>query len=138
MESCDQVSLEEFDTENLSDICQSLQKSSLQFAQEFESTYQQFKLFRKKVKDESAALDEMPLKPRAHTRKWLEQHGLGQEITFTVFFEALLNELATEKRLDLTTRTVIPTKEIASLYRIPQDTAISVFDLLERTPVLFH
>lgn len=138
MESCDQVSLEEFDTENLSDICQSLQKSSLQFAQEFESTYQQFKLFRKKVKDESAALDEMPLKPRAHTRKWLERHGLSQEITFTVFFEALLNELATEKRLDLTTRTLIPTKEIASLYRIPQDTAISVFDLLERTPVLFH
>jgi hypothetical protein len=138
MESCDQVSLEEFDTENLSDICQSLQKSSLQFAQEFESTYQQFKLFRKKVKDESAALDEMPLKPRAHTRKWLEAHGLCQEISFTRFFETVLNELASEKRLDLTTRSLIPTKDIASLYRIPQDTPISVFDLLERTPVLFH
>ncbi len=138
METCDTTSLEEYDTENLSDICRSLQKSSLQFAQEFESTYQQFKLFRKKVKDESAALDEMPLKPRAATRKWLETHGIMTEVSFTRFFETLLNQLAAEKRLDLTSRTVIPTRDIAALYQIPVETPISVFDLLERTPVLFH
>jgi hypothetical protein len=138
MESCDEVSLEEYDTENLSDICQTLQKSSIQFAQEFESTYQQFKLLRKKVKDESAALDEMPLKPRAATRKWLAAKGLSNEVTFTLFFETLLNQLAADHRLDLTNRTIIPTKDIASLYQIPLDVPISIFDILERTPLLFH
>jgi hypothetical protein len=138
METSDTVSLEDYDTENLSEICHSLQKSSVKFAEEFETTYQQFKLFRKKVKAESSTLDAVPLKPRAHTRKWLEANGLSQEISFGDFFDFLLSQLAARKRLDLTSRSLLPTKDVANLYRIPVEKPISIFDLLERTPTLFH
>ena len=142
METISIVFLEEEDSdtsgESLKELCQSLQRSSLQLADTVEDTYQHFKGLRRKVKEEECSLDKMPLKPRAHTRKWLEAHGLPERCTYTEFFEEVLKELAQEDRLDLSARTLYPTASLATLLKVPKETPIHIIDFIALAPTLFH
>lgn len=142
METISIVFLEESDSdtsgESLKELCQSLQRSSTQLAETVEDTYQHFKGLRRKVKDEEYSLDKMPLKPRAHTRKWLEAHGLPERATYSEFFDQVLKELAQEDRLDLSARTLLPTPSLATLLKIPKDKAIHIIDFIALAPTLFH
>lgn len=126
------------DSENLQELCQSLQTSSLQLADAIEDTYQHFKLIRRKVKDEEYSLDKMPLKPRAHTRAWMAAHGLPEQVCFEEFFAVILDELAKDNRLDLSARSLLPNTHLAALCKIPVDQPIHIMDFLSLVPTLFH
>jgi hypothetical protein len=141
MESISIVLLEEDSDDNgqnLKELCQSLQQSSLQLATAVEDTYQHFKLIRRKVKEEEHSLDKLPLKPRAHTRKWLEAHGLPEQCNYADFFTEVLNELSKEDRLDLSRRTLVPNASLAALVKIPVDVPIHIMDFISLTPTMFH
>lgn len=142
METISIVFLEEDDSdtsdESLKELCQSLQRSSLQLAETVEDTYTHFKGLRRKVKEEEYSLDKMPLKPRAHTRKWLEAKGLSEKITYTEFFEEVLKELSQDNRLDLSARTLVPTNSLATLLKIPKENPIHIIDFISLAPTLFH
>lgn len=132
------LSQEEDDPSCIEDLCHSLQKSSQTLLLQFEETYQQFKLMRSKVKEQSVVLDTMGLKPRAHTRKWLHLHSLPETISFGEFFDVVLTRLAKENRLSLTGRTVKAPTDIAELFDVPEEVPLSIFHFLERAPLVFH
>jgi hypothetical protein len=82
--------------------------------------------------------DNQPLKPKAHARKWIQSHGLSETPTFHEFFEVVCKELQGNDRLDITNRTLTPTKDIAKLFKIPENQAIHIFEFLLLVPDVFH
>jgi hypothetical protein len=128
----------DLDSVGLEDLCNALNKSCRQVTEIYNDTYMQFRGLRKKVKDEMHTMDHQPLKPKAHAKKWIQAHGLSETPTFHDVFEAICEDLKGEDRLDLTNRTLTPTKEIAKLFKIPENKPIHIFDFLLLVPEVFQ
>ena len=128
----------DFDSGDIDELCQALNKSCKQVTDLYNDTYMQFRGLRKKVKDEMNTLDRHPLKPKTHVKRWLKKHTLPETPSFQEFFEVICNELAKEDRLNLSARTVTPTKEIASLFNIEAEKPIHILDLLMQATEVFH
>jgi hypothetical protein len=127
----------DLDSVDLDELCQALDKSCKQVADLYNDTYMQFRGLRKKVKDELNTLDRQPLKPKPHVKKWLKKQNLPESPTFHEFFEVVCDQLTKEDRLDLSQRTVRPTKEIATLFHIEAEKPIHVLDLLVHATEVF-
>lgn len=128
----------DLDSVGIDELCQALDKSCKEVTDLYNDTYMQFRGLRKKVKDEMHTLDRQPLKPKPHIKRWLKKHNLPETPTFQEFFGVICDVLAKEDRLDLSQRTLKPTKEIASLFRIEAETPIHVLDLLMQAPEVFQ
>ncbi len=128
----------DLDSVGVEELCKALNDSCKQVTDLYNDTYMQFRGLKKKVKDELHTLDRHPLKPRAHVKKWLQSHELPDCPSFQEFFEAVCRDLKREDRLDITARTVTPTKEVAKLFKIKENQPIHIFDLLLRAPEVFH
>lgn len=128
----------DLDSVGIDELCQALDKSCKQVADLYNDTYMQFRGLRKKVKDEMHTLDRQPLKPKPHVKRWLKKHNLSETPSFQEFFAVVCDELSKSDRLDLTNRTLTPTKEIASLFRVEAEVAIHVLDLLMQATEVFQ
>jgi hypothetical protein len=128
----------DLDSVGVEELCQALSKSCKQVTEVYNDTYMQFRGLRKKVKDELHTMDHQPLKPKAHAKKWIQAHGLPETPSFHDFFEAICKELQDEDRLDITNRTLIPTKDIAKLFKVPANEPIHIFDFLLLVPDVFQ
>lgn len=141
MEQNEPVLLEEesdLDSVGIDELCQALDKSCREVTDLYNDTYMTFRGMRRKVKDEMHTMDRQPLKPKSHAKKWIQAHGLSETPTFQEFFNAICTDLQAEDRLDLTYRTVTPTKEIAKLFRIEENKPIHILDFLVLAPEIFH
>ena len=127
----------DLDSTGVEELCQALNKSCQQVTDLYNDTYMQFRGLRKKVKEEMHTMDYQPLKPKSHVKKWLQNHELPETPTFHEFFAAVCHDLKREDRLDITHRTVTPTKEIAKLFRVEENKPIHIFDLLLQVPEVF-
>ena len=125
-------------TESIEELCSTLHKSSMLIASLFDETYDQFRSIRKKVKHETISLEDVPLHPRAQTRKWLAAHGLSESLTFQEFFSYVLDLLAKEQRLILTRRSVRPNAELAKLFHVEAEQELHILEFLSQIPTLFH
>lgn len=128
----------DLDSGEIDELCQALNKSCKQVTELYNDTYMQFRGLRKKVKDEMHTLDHQPLKPKAHVKRWLKKHNLPDTPSFQEFFEVICDELTKEDRLNLSERTVMPTKEIANLFNIEAEKPIHILDLLMQATEVFH
>ena len=128
----------DLDSVGIDELCVALNKSCKEVTDLYNDTYMQFRGLRKKVKDELNTMDRQPLKPKSHVKRWLKKHNLSDTPSFQEFFGVICDELAKEDRLDLSTRTIKPTKEIAMLFRVEAETPIHVLDLLMRAPEVFQ
>jgi len=128
----------DLDSIDLDELCQALNKSCKQVTELYNDTYMQFRGLRKKVKDELNTLDRLPLTPKPHVKRWLKKHKLSETPSFQEFFEIVCAELTKEDRLNLSARTITPTKEIASLFHIEAEKPIHVLDLLMQATEVFH
>lgn len=128
----------DIDSVGIDELCEVLDRSCKQVTDLYNDTYMQFRGLRKKVKDEMNTLDRTPLKPKSHVKRWLRKHNLSETPTFQEFFGVICDELTKGDRLDLSSRTVRPTKEIASLFQIEAETPIHVLDLLMKSTEVFH
>jgi hypothetical protein len=129
---------EEIDDTTIEELCEALHKSSQQIAELYNDTYIQFRGMKKKVKEEMNSMDKQALKPKAHAKKWIAAHDLPETPTFYEFFEKVCDDLAKEQRLDLATRTLVPTKEIAKLFRVKENEPIHILDFIMQAPEIFH
>jgi hypothetical protein len=128
----------DLDSVGIDELCQALNKSCKQVTDLYNDTYMQFRGLRKKVKDEIHTLDCHPLKPKPHVKRWLKKHNLPETPSFQEFFGAVCDELTKGDRLNLSERTVTPTKEIANLFNIEAEKPIHVLDLLMQATEVFH
>jgi hypothetical protein len=128
----------DLDSIGIDELCDALNKSCKQVTELYNDTYMQFRGLRKKVKDEMHTLDRQPLKPKSHVKRWLKKHKLPETPTFQEFFAEVCSQLEKEDRLDLSKRTVTPTKDIAQLFQIEAETPIHVVDLLMKATEVFH
>ena len=128
----------DLDSVGVEELCQALQTSCKQITDVYNDTYLQFRGLRKKVKEELHTMNHQPLKPKAHAKKWIQSHGLSETPSFHEFFEAICHELKAEDRLDITNRTLTPTKDIAKLFKIAENQPIHIFDFLLLVPSVFH
>lgn len=128
----------DLDSVDLGELCEILDKSCKQVADLYNDTYMHFRGLRKKVKDEMHTLDRQALKPKPHVKRWLKKQNLSETPSFHEFFEVVCDQLTKEDRLDLSKRTVRPTKEIANLFNIEAETPIHVLDLLMQATEVFQ
>jgi hypothetical protein len=71
--------------------------------------------------------------------KWLTDHRLPVECTFTDFFEVFVEEHKKEHRLDLSKRSICLNEEACILFGIKAvNPVVSLYDLLERLNVLYY
>jgi hypothetical protein len=128
----------DLDSVGIDELCQALDKSCKQVTDLYNDTYMQFRGLRKKVKDEMHTLDRHPLKPKSHVKRWLKKHNLSETPSFQEFFAVVCDELTKGDRLNLSERTVTPTKEIANLFNIEAEKPIHVLDLLMQATEVFQ
>lgn len=129
---------ESVDNCDIDELCEALKKSSDQIATLYEDTYTQFRGMRKKIKEEMHSMDKLPLKPKAHAKKWLEKHSLPENPTFEEVFGKICDELNKDHRLNIANRTLTPNKEIAKLFHVKADEPIHIFDFLMQAPEVFQ
>jgi hypothetical protein len=128
----------DLDSVGVDELCQALDKSCRLVTDLYNDTYMQFRGLRKKVKEEMHTLDRQPLKPKPHVKRWLKKHNLPETPTFQEFFEVVCDELQKEDRLDLSQRTLTPTKEIAKLFCVEADSPIHILDFLMQATEVFQ
>lgn len=128
----------DLDSVGIDELCQALDKSCKQVTELYNDTYMQFRGLRKKVKDEMNTLDRQPLKPKSHVKRWLKKHNLPDTPTFEEFFGEVCNVLTKDDRLNLSERTVTPTKEIAQLFCVEAEKPIHILDLLVQATEVFQ
>ena len=129
----------DLDSVGIDELCQALNKSCKQVTDLYNDTYMQFRGLRKKVKEEMHTMDRQPLKPKsASVKKWLKSHNLPETPTFQEFFDVVCSELQKEDRLNLSDRTITPTKEIAKLFSVKAETPIHVLDFLTQATEVFQ
>jgi hypothetical protein len=129
----------DLDSVGIDELCQALDKSCKQVTDLYNDTYMQFRGLRKKVKDEMHTMDRHPLKPKsAFVKKWLKTHNLPETPTFQEFFEVVCDELQKDDRLNLSERTITPTKEIAKLFSVEAEIPIHVLDFIMQATEVFQ
>ena len=128
----------DLDSVGVEELCHALTTSCKQITDIYNDTCVQFHGLRKKVKEEMHTMDYQPLKPKAHAKKWILAHGLSETPSFHDFFEAVCNELKGEDRLNITDRTLTPNKDIAKLFKVPENQPIHIFDFLLLVPDVFQ
>jgi hypothetical protein len=129
----------DLDSVGIDDLCEALNKSCKQVTDLYNDTYMQFRGLRKKVKEEMQTMDRQPLKPKsASVKKWLKSHNLPETPTFQEFFDVVCSELQKEDRLNLSDRTVTPTKDIAKLFCVEAETPIHVLEFLMQATEVFQ
>ena len=96
------------------------------------------KVAQHKLKMEMEELSETELLSRPSLRKWLRARDLPEDCSFTEFFEAFLLEHEKEFRLNLSDRTVCLNKDAARLFELKPELIVTLLDILERLPLLYH
>lgn len=133
---------EEIDEQNIVQIEQHLSslKTASQIAeQEIVAALNRFKLIEHKLKIELEELSETQLRSKPLLRKWLKARDLPLDSSFQDFFQAFLAEHKKEHRLDLSDRTILLNAEGCKVFGIEgQDKKVSIHDILERLPMLYH
>lgn len=101
-------------------------------------TINRLKVAQHKLKLEVEELSSVELHPRPALRAWLKARNLETESSFTDFFEAFLIEHQAEHRLELSDRTIRLNKDASKLFQITPNTRMSLPEILEKLPVLYH
>ena len=97
------------------------------------------KLAQHKLKIEMEELSETELRSKPLLRAWLSKRGLPTDSSFQVFFQAFLDEHKQEHRLDLSDRTVTLNKDGTQLLGYKESNKrVSILEIMERLPLLFH
>lgn len=96
------------------------------------------KIAQHKLRMEMEQLSETELRSRPALRTWLKARELPEDCSFTEFFEAFLLEHEKEYRLNLSDRTLCLNKEGARLFGLKSDLIVTLLDILERLPLLYH
>jgi hypothetical protein len=128
----------EAETIPLEDTLDTLKRNANAVEIHLQETIKHVKRLRKQVVEESNDLSEMPLQPRTRMMKWLTERGLPVESTFLEFFEVFIEEHKKEHRLDLSQRTVRPNEKACILFGLKEQDSITLFDLLEKLPLLYE
>ena len=129
----------EEETISLEDTLGSLKRNAKAVDVYFQETRKKLKDFQKKLANESGSLNEVPLQPRTRMMKWLTDHGLPVECTFTDFFEIFIEEHKKENRLDLSRRSLCLNQEACILFGIKgTNPVVSLYDLLEKLTILYY
>jgi hypothetical protein len=133
---------EEIDEQNIVCIEQHLSslKNASQIAeQEMINVLNRFKLVEHKLKIELEELSETQLRSKPLLRKWLKARNLPLDCSFQEFFQAFLDEHKKEHRLDLSDRSILLNAEGCKLFGFEgKDKKVSIHDILEHLPVLYH
>ena len=98
----------------------------------------QLKVVQQKLKIELEELSATELRSRPSLRTWLKSHDLPENCSFQDFFEAFLQEHQKDYRLNLSDRTIRLNKEASHLFGVNFDTTLSLLEILERLPLLYH
>jgi hypothetical protein len=124
---------------SLDDTLESLKRNAKAVDVYFQETRKKLKDFQKKLAEESGGLNDVPLQPRTRMMKWLTDHGLPVECTFTDFFEVFVEEHKKEHRLDLSKRSICLNENACILFGIKgRNPDVCLYDLLERLNVLYY
>jgi len=92
-----------------------------------------------KMKQEIEDLSETELKSKPGLRHWLQARQMSKDCSFQEFFDCFLDEHKKEHRLDLSDRSILLNKDACKLFGIPgHNVKITMLDILERLPLLFH
>jgi hypothetical protein len=97
------------------------------------------KLAQQKLRIELEELSKTEVRSKPPLRHWLKSRQLPIHSTFEEFFQTFLEEHKAEHRLDLSTRSILLNKEGCKLFGLEgENKRITVNELLERLPLLFH
>ncbi len=125
-------------TVSLEEILGSLKRNANAVDVYFHESRSKLKAIHKKLALESGDPSELPLQPRTRLMKWLTDHSLPVDCSFSEFFEALMEEHGAEDRLDLSARTVHLNPAACILFgRSTRASLVSLLDLLEQIPSLY-
>ncbi len=133
---------EEVDEQNIVYIEQHLSslKTASQVAErEIVAALNRLKLTEHKLKIELEELSETQLRSKPLLRKWLKARDLPLDCSFQQFFQAFLDEHKKEHRLDLSDRSILLNAEGCKLFGMEgKEKKVSIHDILEHLPVLYH
>lgn len=96
------------------------------------------KVVQHKLKMEIEELSQTELRSRPSLRTWLKARGLSENCSFTEFFDALLVEHEKDLRLNLSDRTLTLNKDASHLFELKGEPVVSILEILERLPLLYH
>jgi hypothetical protein len=134
--------IENFDEEEINYIEQHLStlKTASQVAEEqIVNAINRLKLAEHKLKIELEELSETQLHSKPLLRKWLKARDLPLDCSFQEFFQAFLDEHKKEHRLDLSDRSILLNAEGCKLFGMEgKEKKVSIHDILEHLPVLYH
>lgn len=134
--------IEDFDEEKINDVEKHLStlKSASQMAEEqIVNALNRLKLAEHKLKIELEELSETQLHSKPLLRKWLKARDLPLDCSFQEFFQAFLEEHKKEHRLDLSDRSILLNAEGCKLFGMEgKEKKVSIHDILEHLPVLYH
>jgi hypothetical protein len=130
-------SLEDLDTLSSASLFKDLEEKSKFILTSITECKQQARQISKKVQETKPPILSLPLKPRAASKKWMEQHNLPEQPTLQEFLNTFFGLYAELNRLDRQTMSIFLRKEEAKLFHLPEG-QVDVFDILANLPVLFH
>ena len=134
--------IEDFDEDKIIYIEQHLstiKASALSLETSTVETLNKLKLAQHKLKMELEQLSETELRSRPTLRAWLRARDLPLDCSFQEFFQAFLDEHKQEYRLDLSDRTILLNKDGCKLFGVEgKNVKVTIRDLLERLPLLYH
>jgi hypothetical protein len=130
-------SLEDLDTLSSVSLFKDLEEKSKTLLTSISECKKQVRQISKRVEETKPPILTLPLKPRAASKKWMEQHNLPEQPTLQEFLNCFFGLYAELNRLDRTTMSVFLRKEEAKLFHLPEG-QVDIFEVLAALPVLFH
>ena len=97
----DDQSLDELNTLSSVHLFKDLEEKSDTILTSIADCKQQVRRLVKRVQETKPPILNMKLKPRASSKKWMEQHSLSEEPTLQEFLNTFLSLYAKENRLDI-------------------------------------
>ncbi len=115
-------------------------KSSAKAAEEtLTAILNKMKLAQYKLKLELEELSETELRSKPLLRAWLKKQGLPEDCSFQEFFQQFLQVHKEDHRLNLSSRSVCLNPDAVKLFGLKgKDVVLSMSDILERLPLLYH
>ena len=133
---------DEYSESSINEIEESLSslKASAKVAEDaIVASLNRLKLAQHKLKIEVEELSETELRSKPVLRAWLQAREIATTCSFQEFFQAFLNEHKGEFRLDLSDRSIRLNKDACQLLGYKEkDKRVTILEIMERLPLLFH